>query len=718
MSRVLQFPVALLLCLVTVSSSATADLSATQLNAAKSILRTRCAECHSAEASVTEFDVLNAQSMVDAEAVIPGDSDASLLLSVLVTDSEEIRMPQEQPPLAIEEIEVLRRWIADGANAFPKDVQQPEAEVREETFSNVVGVEYVLKQILAHQRKQSSQDRRFIRYFSANHLLTRGATRQELDIQYDAVAKTVNHLTYEREPAKVSIIDGETASVFAVDIRDLGWHADHVSASTHSNAMKGSLDGFDLLLLEYPYAIGYQDSEIYERLLTEFIRPSKMVRDVPFVRSDWFCSMSLQPELYHDIMKLPHTVQELEQHIVGVNAEKDLHDERVARGAVILSGVSRNNRAAERYRSRHGAYWKSIDYATNKGQENIFLNPIELHGVGGEMIFNLPNGLQGYYLADGIGNRLDAGPTEIVTDKFAEDKVVRNALSCVRCHDRGIKTYRDVVRPAVETLPGNLGFSKRKVLALYPKRDEFTALLKKDGARFMDAMEKVLGHPQETEPLTPVTRHFLEDPLTLGTAAGELGLAHSADLAVVFRSRSFAALGLVPLASKGAIRRDTWEDHFDQVVRELGLGEPIVPLDGNMRLDYAPLGHGPDIGITTTRGSRFFAPGDEIAIILTNNGKQPVFIELVGTGTKGEKVVLLPAETVMNPGHQLSFPEQGTITVKPSTGRELITVFASHQRFPAGTLYRADDVADRYVHELPGPKDEPIVKKSLVIQTR
>ncbi len=185
-----------------------------------------------------------------------------------------------------------------------------------------------------------------------------------------------------------------------------------------------------------------------------------------------------------------------------------------------------------------------------------------------------------------------------------------------------------------------------------------------------------------------------------------------------FRSRQFVALGLVPLSSHGAVRRDTWEDYFDQIVRELGLGEPVAPLDAVSRFDYAPLGHGPDIEISTTRGSRVFSAGDEIAIIVANKGKSPVFIELVGTGTKGEKVVLMPAGTQLAAGGSLRFPEQKTITVKPSLGQELITVFASEVEFALGTLYRGKNTADRFVHDLKAQQKSPIVKKSLVIETR
>lgn len=704
---------------VVLANSCLSDETKSSLNAeVKEILRSRCADCHGAAASSTEFDVLSARSLIDAEVVKAGKPEESKLLRVLVTEDEETRMPQDLPSLSSSEIDKIRSWIADGATDFPSDVPLPKEDRRDDSFSAIAGVDYVLKQILAHQRSLSSVQAKSTRYFSCNHLLTRGATRDELDLQRDALAKTVNHLTYARDPVMIEAVDGDTATVFAVDIRKLGWHYESLKAVGNHGKMPPSLNNYDMLLLEYPYAIAYEDSDTYEKLKAEFMGPTQMVREIAYMRIDWFCSVATQPPLYHDIMHMPSHVQDLEREIVGINADAELTHRNVARGAVILSGVSRNNRAAERYVSPYGAYWKSIDYATNKGDENIFRDPINLHGVGGEMIFNLPNGLHGYYLSTAAGDRLDSGPTEIVTDKFAEDKLVRNALSCIRCHDQGIKAFKDSVRPAVESMPGNLGFSRSEVLKLYPKQEELSDYFKTDGGRFMSALEKVLGHPQKVEPLAPVTRRFLEDPIALTTAAGELGLMKTGDLGAIFRSRQFAALGLVPLASQGAVRRDTWEDYFDQIVRELGLGDAIVSLDANTRNDYAPLGHGPDIKITTTKNSRTFSAGDQIAVLVTNQGKSEVCVELVGTGTKGEKVVLVPAGVRLSPGSSIRFPKNGTITVKPSLGHELITVYASETEFAAGTLYRGKNIADRFVHELDPQRSSPIIKKSLVIETR
>ena len=63
----------------------------------------------------------------------------------------------------------------------------------------------------------------------------------------------------------------------------------------------------------------------------------------------------------------------------------------------------------------------------------MFLVPVHLNATGGEMIFNLPNGLQGYFVALANGRRIDEAPNSIVTDKFAADKTVRNGLAWPAC---------------------------------------------------------------------------------------------------------------------------------------------------------------------------------------------------------------------------------------------------------------------------------------------
>ena len=49
---------------------------------------------------------------------------------------------------------------------------------------------------------------------------------------------------------------------------------------------------------------------------------------------------------------------------------------------------------------------------------------------GGEIIFNLPNGLQGYLLVDGKGERIDEGPIEIVSDASKTPARRRSSTAC------------------------------------------------------------------------------------------------------------------------------------------------------------------------------------------------------------------------------------------------------------------------------------------------
>src|SRR5207302_402650 len=103
--------------------------------------------------------------------------------------------------------------------------------------------------------------------------------------------------------------------------------------------------------------------------------PSGMVRPIPYVRADWFVSTITQPPFYEDFLRLPFDVAELEKKL-GVDAERNVRDQIARRAGMSVSGVSRNNRVVERHPFQHGAYWKSFDFRSSKGQENSFRDPI------------------------------------------------------------------------------------------------------------------------------------------------------------------------------------------------------------------------------------------------------------------------------------------------------------------------------------------------------
>lgn len=717
-----------LLALLVQTATAQAPEAASLASRVKELLRTRCFECHGGSAVNGGVKVLDPKTFVGADkAVIPGRPDDSPLWQRVTADDDSTMPPEGQPRLSSEDISLLRQWIVAGAPPFPDDVARPAEENRDPALAEVLGVDYVYKRILKHLRSLPNDQRPYVRYFSINHLLTGGATREELDTQRAALAKAINHLSLEQRLAVPRPIDAPLNTVFAVDIRELGWQKRPFEiVRGGKSAGPGTLNLFDLALLEYPYAAFYEDSETYESLLREFVLPARLARPIVYVRADWFTSVATQAPLYEDFLQLPFTLDELERRL-GADTAANLANNLTKRAGMTVSGVSRNNRVVERHAIGAGAYWKSFDFASSKGRQNMFRDPVNLEADGGEMIFNLPNGLQGYLITNAKGVRVDSAPTQIVTDKFAEDKTVRNGLSCIRCHDGGMKSFADTVRPALERLPGSPGFDKRQALRLYPPQEEMESLIKEDAERFLTAAKKAMGSSPAREPITAVSQRFLDAPLQLSTASAELGLPDARGLEHVFRSPQFAGLGLVPLAAKGVVRRDMWEDYYGQIVRQLGLGVPVAPLDALTRTDISP--DGIDVQLSTSKKNNVFTPGDELTIFVTNRSAKDLHIELIGSSATGRKVILAPATTTVKPGQQFRFPPTGSLKVQGGLGKETITLYASDADLPAGEFLRGTGVVDRVVHDFYKLDDsrgqfrlrsDParVVKKTIEIETR
>lgn len=100
------------------------------------ILSNHCYLCHgpdqdSKEAKKAGFRLDIRDDAVDDEMIIPGDPDASPMIDVLTTDKASRRMPpldSGKPQLKPEQIELLKRWIAEGAEytdhwAFVKPIK-------------------------------------------------------------------------------------------------------------------------------------------------------------------------------------------------------------------------------------------------------------------------------------------------------------------------------------------------------------------------------------------------------------------------------------------------------------------------------------------------------------------------------------------------------------------------------------------------------------------
>ena len=521
---------------------------------AYAIFQQNCLLCHGEHGSFTEDLIIEYTALIENGTVIPGNPNASEFYKRLIEDTpEKPRMPWGAPALSDSARETIRQWIAVGA---------PNWEVQYDV--NFITTDAMLDTIKGHLEVLSAFDRPFARYFTLTHLYNAGESPEALNAYKVALSKLVNSLSWGFEVINPTAIDLREM-IFYIDLRHYEW--DRNAAWTQIER-------------EYPYTIEFDpetQAGLHEKLAHLRV---EMDCEVPFVHVDWFLATASLPPLYHDILDLPETDRELEQRL-EVDVAGNLQSSpgiRVWRAGFNDSGVSTNNRVVERHTSRYGAYWKSYDFAGSVGLQHIFTHPLTFRHDGGEVVFNLPNGLQGYYISDALGNRIDEAPTTIVSNPAASNPAVRNGLSCIGCHTEGMKTFKDEVRAVIQKLPD--GPERDQGLRLYVEQSEMDALVAGDTEHYREALEKTGGVFGGIEPVHRFHEEF-QGPVDGAHAAAAVGLETEAFLQEILDKQSLRNLGLVGLLNDGNVSRDVWTSNFTAVVSALSSPDDTVtqPVD-------------------------------------------------------------------------------------------------------------------------------------------
>ncbi len=531
------------ICIFLLSNSQSTDAQLTVAQQAHAILEKHCIDCHGEFGSYADTLVIKYKALIETRAVIPGNPEASELYIRLIGDTATgSQMPMGKEPLDPESIATIRHWIAAGAPDW-ESISKPKRQF--------ITTDAMLQTIHKHTNLLVDFDRQFARYFTLTHLYNAGARDDNLRAYRIALSKLVNSLSWGKRVKKPVPIDQEE-TIFHIDLRDYHWDYELES--------KG--DPWYKIQLAYPYNINFTSST-YKSLcrLTDC--------DLPFVKADWFIATASLPPLYYDILGLPKTDVDLETQL-GVNVAQNIKiapGRRVWRAGFNQSGVSRNNRVVERHESQHGAYWKSYDFKGNAGKQNIFIHPLDFNHDGGEIIFNLPNGLQAYYLTTAAGGRLDAAPIDIVSTG-ERDPVVRNGLSCMSCHTEGIKKFEDQVRLVIDENRAP-PYDKDQALRLYAEKREMDTLIQEDTDRYKDALEAAGGVFGGSEPIQELVKQYT-GTLDASHAAAEVGLEKTDFLEFIRENPTLQNAGLSVLLPTGnVVKRDAWTLQFSTVVSTL-----------------------------------------------------------------------------------------------------------------------------------------------------
>lgn len=615
--QTLWLAVILCLCGADRPSVAAAQDQTELARAARGILEAKCFGCHGeGGANEGSFNyVLNHKLLVARRKIEPGNADGSELLQRILPDpdkpllsaSGKSLMPDGGPALPQEEIDTLRKWIEAGAPNFGSAVSR-----------EFVSPAAMLAAMSADLEQAAPRDRPFFRYFTLTHLHNAGFDDDQLESHRQGLSKLVNSLSWGRQIRPPVPID-KAKTILRIDLRWYRWN---------------ETDTWNEIVAQDPYRVVHADPAAQACY--------RMTRsELPHVRADWFVFSASRPPLYHTILRLPDdpvAFVNFEKNELGVDVARNLVDfNDVVRAGFFPSGVSKSNRLIERHVSKYGSYWKSYDFKPIVAGENpprrrnLKANPTGPGGGegfehdGGEMIFSLPNGLQGYLLTDARGQRIDKGPTDVVVDRNAvnrgRDPEVVNGVSCMNCHWSGMLDKTDQIRRHVLANPkaydeGVLAF----VEAVYVEKEEFAAKLKEDRERFARAVKECGTPLSKSEPVATLAYQF-DEPLDIDLAASEAGVTVAVLQEALRRDRPLARQ-LGGLLQGQPVPRETYVANFPELVRVVNGGRYMadfaalprtdhISKSTGMRLALIPAGEflmgsgGPEALEVETRGYRY-----------------------------------------------------------------------------------------------------------------
>jgi hypothetical protein len=458
------------------------------------------------------------------------------------------------------------------------------------------------------------------RYLTLTHLANVCADAQAMAVYRLAAVKLLNSLSRSSDVIKLETIDPE-GTIIRFNLTDIGWGATE----------------WDSVLAVYPYNI--ETSGPTAGMLYATTRSA-----LPYVRADWFAFNAAQPPLYHILLKLPGSFPELAGQ-QGVDVDNDIHNFVAQRAAFQKSGISLNNRLIERHPSRSGYFWTSYDFAGDRDRQSLFEYPLGpgaggFRHDGGETLFSLPNGFQGYALSRGSGERLDKAPTSIVRDSSRKDLTVTNGISCMGCHDNGLHKARDEVRDFVIESKTFAPTVRETVESLYPPHETMNALLAGDAKRFTDAMARAGLDPtlklNGVEMINALAKRY-EDDVDITLAAAEFGLDKP-----TFRAQAAATDGRFNLMLRRLEQGSVPRDQFELVFRELAAQLPslrvvAIPSMATPLMLARPLANNE---LSLTSDADVYNRDD--APVFTIASPRDCYLTLTDVDQKGEGTVLLP----------------------------------------------------------------------------
>ena len=490
----------------------------------KGIIEQNCAQCHANGAKSGDMDyITDFESLVKNKKIVPGVKEDSQLYARMLQQSMPPAFQREQRP-TFQQIDQVGQFIdelpglaADKCDPVPFMTSDEQIAAM---ANDVAGLD--------------PEDQPFTRYLTVTYSSNTGACGRELDRQRYALMKGINSVSTETTIGNPQPIDKNNL-IYRIDIRDYNWDRaiDLKDDGTilFNDAWDAIIDGVDNL----GFAIAYTGDDA-DRLAAD------TATAIPFIPVNAFIQATEDGDLYYSLIGGRANLFDFELDVLKIDTKAEIADDNLMRAGFVNSGVSKQERVLNRFDSNLAggySYWISFDFdgglgngtingvtngfEINVANESIFESPLDFAFAGGEAIFNLPNGIQAYYVAAANGTRLAEAPIGVVVDPAQNNGLVRNGASCPSCHNAGMIPFTDDVKRYVEEFRTDYdNQTYESVLAQYPSDAVFQAQTAKDSAIHVNAVEKA-GVPKGTpDPISRVYLDFQLGNVTTKIAAGEL----------------------------------------------------------------------------------------------------------------------------------------------------------------------------------------------------
>ena len=618
--------------------------------AAFDMLAENCARCHQDGQLVNRLKpaknfgfVLELDKLAaDPHYIVPGNPDGSKIMQLILNKEMPYDVYYEadfskEPPHETA-VAALRAWIT----------ALGESKVAACTERKFVSPADMVTAMAADLETVDDTRVADTRYITLTHLYNGCASDADMEVYRQATVKLLNSLSSVSDVVKLETVD-EAKTIVRFNLKDVGWQP----------------EDWDRILAVYPYA-ARPDVQMFDLLSSSTLTP------LPYIRGDWFAFTASQPPLYEALLRIPDTFAALQTNL-GADVDQGLERFTAKRAGFQESGVSQNNRLIERHTIPTGYFWTSYDFAGDRDRQSLFAFPLgpgdgefDFQHDGGETIFALPNGFQAYFLSKATGERLAKGPTSIVHDPSQRDQTVTNGISCMGCHDQGIRKAKDEVRAHVtadRTFPKSL---RDAVEALYPTVEEMDRILETDAERFHGAMAAAGLDPalksNGVEMINALAKRY-ESDVELSLAAAEFGQTNDEFIESLGGAGAGEATRLGRRLEQGLVPRDAFEAQFG------GLLERVSDLE---RIDLSRLAAGPtdvakadrpvadarafDLSLTSDRSS--YAVND--LPVFTVTSERDCFLTLVNVDGKGLATVIYPnklqTQNLIKAGQDFKFP--------------------------------------------------------------